>query len=125
MKNFALFVSAVCVTFGFIALLQIIPFPWFFLALLLMHFGVFLFIFSKKCFKAEGYDVARFYSIEYKLLALYLPILALKLMSSFGILHFDDTLKAVLIIAVTLFSVVVSIHNATKLYKYIKTKKQA
>lgn len=120
MKNFSLFVSAVAVTFGFIALLQIIPFPWFFLALLAMHFGVFLFIVSKKRFKAEGYNVARFYSLEYKLLALYLPILALKLLSSLGIMHFDNTLKAVLIIMVTLFSIVVSTINAIKLYKYIK-----
>ena len=35
-------------------------------------------------------------------------------------MHFDNTLKAVLIIMVTLFSIVVSTINAIKLYKYIK-----
>lgn len=120
MKNFYLFISAVSVTFGFIAALQFIPFPWFFAALVCMHGGVFLFIFSKKRFKKQGLDVSRFYSLEYKLLALYLPILAAKLLSSFRLFEFDSTLKTALIAIVTVFSVIVSIINAKKLYKEIK-----
>ena len=120
MKNFYLFLSAIAVTFGFIAALQFISFPWFFAALLAMHCGVFLFIFSKKRFQKAGYDVKRFYSLEYKLLALYLPILGLKVLSAFEILYFDPTLKAVLILAVTAFSLVVSGYNAKKLYHYLQ-----
>ncbi len=120
MKNFHLFISAIAVTFGFIAALQFIPFPWFFAALVCMHGGVFLFIFSKKKFKKNGLDVSRFYSLEYKLLALYLPILTAKLLSALGLFEFDETLKTVLIAIVTAFSVVVSIINAKKLHNEIK-----
>ncbi|MBQ2862866.1 MAG: hypothetical protein IJE84_01695 [Clostridia bacterium] len=125
MKSFYIFICAVAVTFGFIAMLQFVPFPWFFLALVCMHFGVFLFIFSKKRFVREGYDVSSFYSTEYKLLALYLPILAAKLMSSFGLFYFDSTLKTVLIAIVTVFSVIVSAFNAKKLYNKIKDQESS
>lgn len=124
MKNFYIFISAIAVTFGFIALLQFIPFPWFFGALICMHVGVFLFIFSKKRFKADGYDVGRFYSLEYKLLALYLPILAAKLISAFGLFCFDPGLKTVLIAIVTIFSLIISIINAKALYEEIKNRNQ-
>ena len=93
MKNFNLFIAAIAMTFSFIAVLQFVEVPWFFLVLLAMHGGVFLFIFSKKRFKAQGYDVARFYTLEYKLLALYLPVLALKVLSSLDVLRFNATLK--------------------------------
>lgn len=122
MKNFYLFLAAIAVTFGFIAALQFIAFPWFFLALLCMHVGVFLFIFSKKRFQKAGFQVKKFYSLEYKLLALYLPILALKVLSSLEILHFDPTVKTVLLLVVTVLSLVVSAANAVKLYRYLKEK---
>ena len=122
MKNFYLFLAAIAVTFGFIAALQFIAFPWFFLALLCMHVGVFLFIFSKKRLQKAGFQVKKFYSLEYKLLALYLPILALKVLSSLEILHFDPTLKTVLILVVTVVSLAVSAANAVKLYRYLKEK---
>jgi hypothetical protein len=122
-KCFCLFIAAIAVTFSMIALLQFVEVPWFFLVLLAMHGGVFLFIFSKKRFKAQGYDVARFYSLEYKLLALYLPILALKVLSSLEILRFDATLKTVLILVITAFSLIVSVVNAIKMYKYLKDAK--
>ena len=122
MKNFYLFLAAIAVTFGFIAALQFIAFPWFFLALLCMHVGVFLFIFSKKRFQKAGFQVKKFYSLEYKLLALYLPILALKVLSSLEILHFDPTWKTVLILVVTVVSLAFSAANAVKLYRYLKAK---
>jgi hypothetical protein len=55
-------------------------------------------------------------------LALYLPILALKVLSSLNVLHFDATLKAILILAITVFSLVVSAFNAVKFHKYLKEK---
>ena len=119
-KSFCMFIAAIALTFGFIAMLQFVKAPWFFLVLLAMHGGVFLFIFSKKRFKAQGYVVARFYSLEYKLLALYLPVLALKVLSSLEILRFDGTLKTILILAITLFSLIVSTVNIMKLYKHLK-----
>lgn len=121
-KNFYLFIAAIALTFGFIAVLQFVEVPWFFLVLLAMHGGVFLFIISKKRFKAQGYDVARFYALEYKLLALFLPILALKVLSSLNILRFDATLKTVLILVITVFSVIASTVNAVKMYKYLKAE---
>lgn len=122
MKSFYLFLTAIAVTFGFIAALQFIAFPWFFLALLCMHVGVFLFIFSKKRFQKAGFQVKKFYSLEYKLLALYLPILALKVLSSLEILHFDPTWKTVLILVVTAVSLAFSAANAVKLHRYLKAK---
>lgn len=119
MKHFYLFIAAVVVTFGLIAALQFVEVPWFFLVLLAMHGGVFLFIFSKKRLMAQGYEVARFYSREYVLLALYLPVLAMKVLSSLGVLHFDATLKTVLILGITAFSLIVSAVNAVKMYKYL------
>ena len=119
MKNYYLFLAAIAVTFGFIAALQFIAFPWFFAALLAMHVGVFLFIVSKKRFQKDGHEVKKFYSLEYKLLALYLPILALKVLSSMEILQFDPTVKTVLILAVTVFSLAVSAVNAGRLRKYL------
>jgi hypothetical protein len=119
-KCFCLFIAAIVVTFSMIAMLQFVEAPWFFLVLLAMHGGVFLFIFSKKRFKAQEYDVARFYSLEYKLLALYIPVLALKVLSSLEILRFDVTLKTVLILVITAFSLIVSVVNAIKMYKYLK-----
>lgn len=119
-KNFYLFLAAIGLTFSLIAMLQFVEVPWFFLVLLAMHGGVFLFIFSKKRFKKQGYDVGRFYSLEYKLLALYLPVLGLKVLSSLEVLQFDATLKTVLILGITVFSLIVSAVNAGKLHKYLK-----
>ena len=120
-KNYCLFVAAVVLTFSLIAMLQFVEIPWFFLVLLAMHCGVFLFIFSKRRFKAQGYDVSRFYSFEYKLLALYLPVLALKILSSMNMVPFDATLKTVLILTITLFSVIASVGNAVKMYRHLKS----
>ena len=53
-------------------------------------------------------------------MALYLPILALKVLSALDVLHFDPTLKVVLILAVTLFSLAVSAANAVKLHRDLK-----
>lgn len=121
MKNFYLFIAAIVITFGLIAALQFAELPWFFLVLIAMHGGVALFIVSKKRFLKQGCDVKRFYSLEYKLLALYIPILATNLLSAaFDILHLDDTLKTVLILLITVFSLIVSTINAVKLYKHLK-----
>ena len=120
-KNFYMFLAAIAATFTLIATLQFVELPWFFLVLIAMHGGVFLFIFSKKRFIKQGYDVGRFYALEYMLLALYLPVLALKVLSSIGVLHFNDTLKTVLILAITGFSLVVSAVNAIKMKKALLT----
>lgn len=121
MKNYYLFIAAIVLTFGFIAALQFVEVPWFFLVLLAMHGGVFLFIISKKRFMAQGYEIARFYTLEYKLLALYLPVLALKVLSSLNILRFDASLKTVLILAITAFSMIASVVNAVKMHRYLKS----
>ena len=123
MKNFYLFIVAIVLTFSCIAVLQFVEVPVFFLVLLAMHGGVFLFIFSKKRFRTQGYEVGGFYKLEYKLLALYLPILGLKVLSALEILRFDAMLKTGLIFAITVFSMIVSAWNAGKLYRYLKEMK--
>ena len=119
--NFYLFIAAIVTTFGLIAALQFVDILWFFPVLIAMHGGVVLFIVSKKRFQKAGYDVRRFYSLEYKLLALYLPILVCNLLSAgFDILHLDDTLRTILFLAITVFSLIVSALNAKKLYHHLQ-----
>ncbi len=115
--NFLLFLSAVAVTFSLIAALQFTPMPWFFLVLLGMHGGVFLFIFSKRRFRRAGYAVGKYYKREYILLALYLPVLVAKLLSGIGLFPFDPTLKTVIVLAVTALSFVLSAVNAALFYR--------
>jgi hypothetical protein len=119
MKFFYLFIISNVLTFGFIALLQFAPVPYFFLVLVAMHMGVVLFIFSKRGFKKLGVDVKREYLIQDVLLALYLPILAAKLMAGFGWIVFPSELKTLLVLSLTGISYIVTACNALSLYKKI------
>ena len=118
--NFFLFLAAVLVTFPLIALLQFVPMPWFFLVLLLMHGGVVLFIVSRRRFLRGGYPVIQNYRFEYILLALYLPILLLKLLAGFGILTFDPYVKTLAVLILTAVCLIASAVNAVFLFRRCK-----
>ena len=120
MKSFYLFIISNVLTFGFIALLQFTPVPYFFLVLLAMHMGVFLFIASKRGFGKLGIDVKRVYLTQDVLLALYLPILAAKIIAGFGWIVFPPTLKTVLVLSLTVISYIVTACNSVVLYKKIR-----
>jgi hypothetical protein len=98
-------------------MLQFVPSPYFFLVLLAMHMGVFLFIFSKRSFKKLGVDVKREYLIQDILLALYLPILAAKLMAGFGWISFPAEIKTILVLSLTGISYILTACNSVCLYK--------
>ena len=117
MKYFYWFILSNFVTFGLIATLQFVDFPWFFLVLVAMHMGVILFIASKRGFKKLELDVKREYLVQDVLLALYLPILAAKLMSRFGWIDFPAGLKTALVLTLTGISYVITVFTAASLYK--------
>ena len=121
MKYFYWFVFSNLVTFGLIATLQFVDFPWFFLVLVAMHMGVILFIASKRGFKKLGLDVKREYLVQDVLLALYLPILGAKLMSRFGWIAFPEGLKMALVLTLTGISYVITVFTAASLYKKLHT----
>lgn len=123
--NFFLFLAAVLVTFPLIALLQFVPMPWFFLVLLLMHGGVVLFIVSRRRFLRGGYPVIPYYRAEYGMLALYLPILLLKLLACFGILTFDPYVKTLAVLILTAVCLIASAVNAAFLFRRCKRTPEA
>ncbi len=121
--NFALFLAAVAITFSLIAALQFTPMPWFFLVLLCMHVGIFLFIFSKRRFRKAGLAVEKFYKREYMLLACYLPVLLAKVLQSIGLIKLDAGIKTVIVLALTGICLILSAVNAVFFWKQIAGKK--
>lgn len=122
MKYFYWFLIANFFTFGLIAALQFVEIPYFFLVLLAMHGGVFLFIASKRGFKKLDVDVKKVYLLQDILLALYLPILAAKLMSRFGWISFPADLKMILVLLLTAVSYLITAWNSVRLYRIVKSK---
>lgn len=120
MKHFYGFLLANAVTFGFLALLQFLPFPWFFLGLVCMHGGVALFFWSKRGLLKQGCRVKPVYALEYAMLALYLPILAWKLLGAVGLVTVDAHLKAMLVLGLTAVCLLISLGNCLRLYRLIK-----
>ncbi len=121
-KNFILFLAAVAITFSLIAVLQFTPMPWFFLVLLGMHGGIFLFIFSKRRFRKAGHQVGKFYKREYLLLACYLPILGAKILQSIGLISLDDSLKTVIVLVLTGLCLVLSAVNGVLFWRELTKK---
>lgn len=118
---YLLFLLAVIITFSCICLLQFIEFPVFIVVLVSMHVGIALFIISKKIFtKKLGLNVKKFYIREYLLLALYIPVLIYKLLSKTGWYQVNVPVKTVVSLVITAFSVIISVINGVKLYKFIK-----
>lgn len=113
---FLLFVLGEILAFGFITLLQFVDMRenllGFILTLIAMHVGIVCFILSKRLYKTE-LNIRKHYLVEYGLLALYLPILILKIVG----VHIPQNTKQIIVVAITVFSVIVSIINDIKLYK--------
>ncbi len=110
--NFILFLSAIVITFCLIAALQFTPMPWFFLVLLGMHVGIFLFILSKRRFHRAGVAVGKYYKREYLLLALYLPILLAKILQSLELIQLDAGIKTLIVLILTIVCMLLSAVNA-------------
>ncbi len=117
--SYILFLIAQIVTFTFITLLQLAPKRFFIMFLIIMHGGIALFIISKKCFIRKNKSIKHFYMISYILLALYIPILLYKLISTWCLFDFNVNLVRYTTISVTIVSLITSVYNSLKLYKYL------
>lgn len=116
--KFILFILGEVFAFGFICLMQFIDvrtqFLTFVLVLIGMHGGIILLLLSKKLFTTEYDDnLKKYYSVEYILLALYLPVLLLKILG----VTFSYPTKLVVIFSITAVAVIISIINNVRLYK--------
>ena len=121
-KNFILFIVALTIIFGFITTLQMVKGVLFFGALVLMHCGVILYIYTKKQFKKNQIVIKKHYTIENILMALYLPVLAAKFLSNFGVITIDNDIKRTIVFCITGVAVVVSIVNCVLMYKSIQNQ---
>ena len=121
-KNLVLFILGVIFTFTFITLLQFFAPPLFFVFLILMHVGIFCFILSRRGFRRQGIDVAKYYKVEYAFLLPYLVIMLYKILTSIGILPMYETVKTVVSLCVTAVAAVVSVINIIGLHKSVKAK---
>lgn len=106
-----LFILAALLTFGFITVLQFIPMPWFFLALLLMHVGIFTFIASKRVLRKAGFNTRTFFRNQYLLLLPYVLIMIYTFACRFDLLVMYSDIKAIVTLAYTLFCLVFTIVN--------------
>lgn len=104
-----LFILASVFTFGFIALLQFTPMPWFFLVLILMHVGIFMFIASKRYLRNTGFNVRSYYTRQYLLLAPYGLIMLYTFAGRWGLFPLNDGIKTILILAYTVLCVLLTI----------------
>ncbi|MBP3437054.1 MAG: hypothetical protein J6K61_03990 [Clostridia bacterium] len=118
--NFTLFLLAILVTFSMLALLQLVSSLLFVIVLLLMHGGVVLFIVSKKRFQRASVAVKPFYKREYIMLALYLPILAYKILGKLGLYTVNECLKMWVVLVLTGLCLVGSAINALYLFRHLK-----
>ena len=121
-KNFILFIVALTIIFGFITTLQMVKGVLFFGALVLMHCGVILYIYTKKQFKKNQIVIKKHYTTENILMALYLPVLAAKLLSNCGVITIDNDIKRTIVFCITGVAVVVSIVNCVLMYKSIQNQ---
>lgn len=112
-----LFALGALFTFGFITLLQFMPMPWFFIALVAMHCGIALFIISKRLFKRYSYIVARYYRLEYFMLIPYLMIMAYAFASKAGIVPLFETEKILVTTAYTIVCFIMTLWNFMRMRK--------
>lgn len=119
-NNLALFIIAAIVTFTCITMLQFIPTPWFFIALVAMHGGIALFIFSKRRFKKSGFTVSHFYKAQYSMLVPYLAIMLYAFVTKAGILPAFDDVKMTVTLAYTAFCIVMTTRNCIRMKKELE-----
>lgn len=89
-----LFLAAAIITFGCITIMQFLERPWFFVALILMHSGIAMFIISKRQLRAAGYNLMHYFKMEYIMLLPFLLIMFYSIISKIGFLPPFGTAKA-------------------------------
>ena len=119
-SNFTLYILGQVITVTFLTLLQMTPTVYFIPFLLLMHVGILLFILSKKQFIKKSIEIKPFYTRNYVLYALYIPIFAYKLPSTWFAYDYNVTLVRVWTLAVTTLVVMASVINTLKMKKHLR-----
>ncbi len=118
--SFLLLLLGQVVTLVFITWLQISPL-WMFIPLLIaMHMGIALLIISKKRFKAQHHHIKPYYNRIYLMLALYLPIIAYKMLGRILPYEADQTWITWLTWGVTTTCVIGFILNTLALHRYVR-----
>jgi hypothetical protein len=119
-RNLALFITAAVVTFGFITLLQVLPMPWFIVALVVMHGGIALFIVSKRRFRKTGFEVSRFYTAQYLMLLPYVLIMLYAFATRAGIVPALTEVKVVVTLAYTVLCAIFTTVNCLRMKKELE-----
>lgn len=119
--KFLMVVVGIILAFGFICAMQFVDakknFILFLLALLGMHGGVICFILSKKIFKLScDSELKKHYNVEYALLALYLPLMLLKVVG----VSLSHSTSVTITLAITAVALVASFFNCKKMYLNLK-----
>ncbi len=121
-RSVVLFVFGQFMAFLFVTLLQVSP-MWMFLPfLVLMHVGIALFIMSRKRLLEEKKSVTFHFRIVYGLLALYLPLLAFKLIGRVFDAGFEENLIAVGAYTLAAICLVVAPLNAVKMVRTLQSE---
>lgn len=112
-----LFAIAAVLTFGFITLLQFVPVPWFFLALILMHVGILAFIVSKRLLRKTGFNTRTYFKRQYLLLLPYLAVMVYTFACRFGLLVMVSEAKIVFTLVYTGVCLVFTVWNFLSMKK--------
>lgn len=118
-----LFIVAAVFTFGFITLLQFLEIPVFFVALVLMHVGIFTFIASKRVFKKAGYDVRNYYKTQYVLLIPYVVVMVYTFACRFGLLPMFEDAKTIFTLCYTGLCVLITIWNLLRMKRDLERQR--
>lgn len=124
-QGLVLFVFAAIFAFGFVTLLQFMAFPWLFIALLLMHVGIFSFIASKRMLKKVGFNVRSYYRFQYLLLIPYLFGMAYAFLHHAGILPLFSEAKLLITLAYSAVCFVLTIWNFVRMKNDLQGQHQA
>ena len=116
---FALFVTALVVTFGCITAVSLTRPPLMFVLLVAMHGGIALFVVSKRRFRRAGADVAGVYAREYVMLVPYLLVMAYSFALRAGVVPDLGLIKNVGVLTWTALAAVLSVNNAQQLRRLV------
>lgn len=116
-RGFALFLAASLITFGCLMALQFLEKPWFFMALVAMHGGIALFVISKRTLCKQGFNLKRYFKMEYAMLLPFLLIMIYSLLSKAGALPPFGTAKASITLVYALICFAVAFWNFRRMQR--------
>ena len=112
----ALFCGAGMVTFGCSTAMQFLEKPWFFVVLVAMHGGIALFVASKRTLRARGFELKRYFMMEYAMLLPFLGIMFYTLISKTGALPAWGGAKASITLVYVLICLAATFWNVRRMH---------